>query len=140
MGTETICTVIGLSVIAAFVVFAVLFTAAQGEAEKARKDYLRGLERLKADPHSPELRETTLALGRKYARLVRSSGGATVFDEVALMNDINAACARAGSLPPTGTALSPAEVRLASLEGLRSKGLITDGEYADRRRQIIEEI
>ena len=57
---------------------------------EAKQAYLESLEKLKRDPENPDLREQTLALGRAYARK-----GVPGFDEVALMNDINAACARA---------------------------------------------
>lgn len=78
---------------------------------------------------------TTLALGRAYAR----KGGC---DEVALMNDINAACARATSQPaPVETAArATVEERLAKLDDLRGKGLITEQEHQTRRKQILDDV
>jgi hypothetical protein len=101
----------------------------------AKQAYVDSLERLKRDPQNPNLREQTLALGRAYAR----KGGC---DEVALMNDINAACARAATHPaPAGTTgRATVEERLAKLDELRGKGLITDQEHQMRRKQILDEV
>ncbi len=101
----------------------------------AKQAYLDSLERLKRDPQNADLREQVLSLGRAYARL----GGC---DEVSLMNDINAACARAASHPaPVGPAgKTTVEARLAKLDELRGKGLITDHECQTRRKQILDEV
>ena len=67
--------------------------------------------------------------------------GTANFDEIALMNDINAACARAESKVATGENAKPSiEVRLAKLDELRSRQLITEQEYQSRRMQILEEV
>ncbi len=79
----------------AVVVGLILVTATQEAKKLTRKAYQDALHKLKSDPNNPDLREMTLQLGRKYAALMRDSKGHSVFDEVALMNDINAACARA---------------------------------------------
>jgi len=63
--------------------------------ETAKRNYKTSLEKLKRDPNNPDLREKTLELGRYYSNLMRDRKGHTIFDEVALANDINAACARA---------------------------------------------
>jgi hypothetical protein len=63
--------------------------------EGAKKEYEDALQRLKQDPNNPELRGEALRLGRAYSSLTRRSRRGSRFDEVALMNDINAACARA---------------------------------------------
>ncbi len=58
------------------------------------------------------------------------------------MNDINAACARAGGRV-AGREEGPQpslEARLAKLDELRSKQLITEQEYQTRRLQILQEI
>lgn len=80
----------------AIVLFAIGFAIVvqQGKAQ-VRKAYQESLQKLKHDPNNPDLRELTLKIGRQYADLTRNSDGRSVFDEVALMNDINAACARA---------------------------------------------
>lgn len=88
-------------------------------------------------------REQTLALGRHYSSLTRNSRGVTLFDEVALMNDINAACAAAAM--PRHVAALPApkeslEARLARLTELQAKELISETEYQERRSQILREI
>src|SRR5713101_238931 len=63
--------------------------------DKAKHDYQDSLSKLKAVPANADLRQKTLHLGRIYSNLTRKKKGVTLFDEVALMNDINAACAGA---------------------------------------------
>ena len=78
------------------VVAAIVVTVAVSEnKKKARKAYEDALQRLKEEPNDPNLRVRALGLGRVYSNLMRNSKGVTTFDEVALMNDINAVCARA---------------------------------------------
>jgi hypothetical protein len=115
--------------------------------QRARQAYLDSLEKLKRDPRSPDLRDRTLALGREYAAkatlcLQNAISGAANFDEVALMNDINAACARADvkAGADDGKAKLPVEERLAKLQELRAKQLITEQEYQSRRAQILQEV
>ncbi|VAW43335.1 hypothetical protein MNBD_CHLOROFLEXI01-3014 [hydrothermal vent metagenome] len=57
---------------------------------EARKNYERSLEQLKTSPDDANLRQKTLLLGREFARAAREGGKETLFDEMALMNDINA--------------------------------------------------
>jgi hypothetical protein len=104
---------------------------------QAKQAYLESLERLKRDPQNPDLREQTLTLGRAYAHKAASG-----FDEVALMNDINAACARAvNKVAAEETAQKPSvEERLAKIDELRAKKLITEQEHQVRRKEILEEL
>ena len=99
--------------------------------------YERSLAHLKEDPHSPELKQRTLALGRTYSNLTRNRKGVAVYDEVALSNDINSACAASIPLSPV---LSSPEERLAKLADLRSRGLINEEEYQVQRRRILSEL
>lgn len=68
---------------------------------KAKKVYLDSLEMLKRDPQNSNLREKTLALGRTKLKVEMQGGPlgplglfveVPLMDEVALMNDIHAAC------------------------------------------------
>lgn len=60
---------------------------------------------------------------------------------MALMNDINAACAAATfSKPVTGVSASIVEERLTKLLKLKSKNLITVEEYEQRRQKILDDI
>jgi hypothetical protein len=76
--------------------------------------YERSLARLKEDPNNPELKQRTLTLGRTYSNLTRNKKGVAVYDEVALSNDINSACA-AVSVPPSSTETSSPEDHLSQL-------------------------
>jgi hypothetical protein len=101
--------------------------------------YQHSLVQLKNDPTNAELRQSTLALGRKYSQLTREDGRVTIYDEMALMNDINAACAAAAS-PPSGTSSPTIEQRLMTLKDLLNKGLIDEQEYKARRQRILSEL
>ena len=110
---------------------------------EAREAYQQTLAMLKADPRNPDLRQQTLALGRAYSNLMRDKKGQTIFDEVALMNDINAACAGAATHGLSDTENSPfneIETRLEKLSMLKTRGLIDETEYSTRRKAILEEI
>lgn len=107
--------------------------------EAARKAYLEALAALKSDPANSDKRQRALALGRNYSNLARNSKGQTTFDEVALMNDIGAACA-ATSQVLAPKVVDDTEARLAKLHALRDKGLITADDFETRKAAILSEI
>jgi uncharacterized membrane protein len=111
------------------------------EREQAYKDYQTALEVLKIEPTNPILRQEALELGRVYANHVRNSQGVTLFDEVALMNDINAVTAGATSHvnAPAPTSDST-KARLTKLSELRANGVITEQEYVAKRQKILDEL
>ncbi|HKO60027.1 MAG TPA: SHOCT domain-containing protein [Pyrinomonadaceae bacterium] len=108
--------------------------------ENARRAYHSSLERLKQNPTDANLRQTTLGLGRNYSNLTRNRKGVTVFDEVALMNDISAACAGASRSGPGAPEPLSIEARLTRLVELRNQGVIDETEYAEKRQRILDEI
>ena len=61
----------------------------------AKIAYEKAISQLTKSPNSPNARKTALELGRYYASLNREDKNVTMFDEVALKNDIDAACAGA---------------------------------------------
>jgi hypothetical protein len=129
------------------VIVAVLAGVAQANAlEKARQAYQGSLTQLTNDPTNPQKRQATLALGRAYSNLTRNKKGVTVFDEVALMNDINAACGGAATFAGTGPLTSTAhvqvsaEARLTKLQTLREQNLISPEEYEAKRQQVLNEL
>lgn len=111
---------------------------------QAKASYERSLTELKSDPVNANLRQRTLQLGRAYSNLTRNKKGVTVFDEVALMNDIDAACAGATSPSKTEAPIPPSkgsiEERLSRLAELKVQGLIDEQEYNLRRQRILDEI
>ena len=134
------CLPLILIVTAVSIALIVMILQARWNAQQA---YLESLEQLKHNPADPHLRQETLRLGRIYASKVRSSGRVAVFDEVALMNDINAACAAVSVARPLQAATPPSssiESRLARLADLKNQGHISEAEYAERRRQILNEV
>jgi hypothetical protein len=111
------------------------------QLEEARAAYQGSLSRLKQDPTNADLRQRTLSLGRTYSNLTRDNKGVTIFDEVALSNDINAACAAAGSHQvPTAAPAQSVDSRLSRLAELHRKGLINDGEFQEQRSRILREL
>ena len=100
------------------------------QLQHAFTSYRQSLELLKQQPNDPELRQKALGLGRYYSNLTRSNKGVTVYDEVALSNDINAACAGAGQAARESTATRPIEERLDQLKALFEKGVIGEQEYS----------
>lgn len=109
-----VCVGIAILVVVAAIIAAINHQNALAAALAA---YRNCLERLKADPNNPELRQEALQLGRAYSNLTRNKEGITVYDEVALKNDIDAACA--GSVNLHNRSL---EERLEKLQRLYSTG------------------
>jgi hypothetical protein len=111
------------------------------ELEEARQEYQRSLTKLKSNPTNADLRQMTLQLGRIYSNLTRDKKGVTVYDEVALLNDINAACAGSTTISKRKAASEQTiEERLAKLSELRSKGVIDEQEYTSKRLKILDEV
>jgi hypothetical protein len=105
----------------------------------AKAAYQASLAALTKEPTSPDLKQRTLALGRAYAGLTRDRKSATIFDEVALLNDIGAACAAATRQPPSPSP-SSVEARMAKLDELHADSLVTDEEYRVQRTRILQEL
>jgi hypothetical protein len=115
------------------------------ETREAHASYQEALRKLKASPLNPDLKRNALEYGRAYSNLTRQRKGVTVFDEVALMNDISAATAGATAFPSpspfaTAPAQQPIEARLKKLDDLKAQGVISEQEYTTRRQQILSEV
>src|SRR5690348_15897862 len=129
-----------------FIVLIVIVTVKAGNEQTkklnaARDDYFNALQRLKTNPTNADLREQTLQLGRTYSNLTRHRSGVTVYDEVAISNDLNAACAGTATLVANKQTQSQTiESRLQQLAELKSKGLIDPEEYSTRRKQILDDV
>lgn len=127
-----------------FIVVALL--VAQGNAatartralEAARGAYQEALAALKRAPTDPNLRQAALEAGRSYAGLSRASKGATIFDEIALKNDLDAATAGASAAAVAAAPSASVADRLRQLDGLKAQGLVTEDEYQARRAKILE--
>lgn len=113
--------------------------AIQKRLREARQAYDRSLAELKRRPTDPDLRQRTLALGRTYSNLTRQQKGVTVYDEIALSNDINAACA--GATGHVQSSQQPSiQTRLARLAELRQQGLLAEDEFQAQRTRILQEL
>nr|CAP48090.1 putative integron gene cassette protein [uncultured bacterium]CAP48795.1 putative integron gene cassette protein [uncultured bacterium]CAP48796.1 putative integron gene cassette protein [uncultured bacterium] len=138
----------GLFLFVVVVVVGIAFYSAY-QSEKAKERaltaYRASLSDLKKDPGNSDLRQKTLNLGRIYSNLVRDKKGNTVFDEVALMNDINAACASTQHVVHTQSQTPPpqqesVEARLQKLNDLYEKQLIDEQDFLRRKQEIINSI
>lgn len=120
--------------------------AKKNAIENARQAYQASLAELTVDPTNAQKRQATLALGRAYSNLARDQKGVTIFDEMALMNDINAVCggtttlARLSSSSESSPTDMSIESRLAQLRTLMERNLISSAEYETKRQQLLNEI
>jgi hypothetical protein len=120
----------------------------KNEAKKyaeVKNGYFDTLSKLKNDPNNPELKQETLKKGREFSALSREYQGqnktVTVYDEMALMNDINAACAGAMNVSAKeGINNQTVEERLAKLSKLKQNNLISEQEYSEKRKKVLDEI
>ncbi len=132
----------------AIVIYA--YVSSEADEERRRKlahahaAYQTALTKLKQQPTDATCRQLALDAGRTYSNLTRESKGVTLFDEMALKNDLDAAAAGAGAGAPTMTA--PTSVpetpsvadRLGVLGDLKARGLITEEEFQARRTKVLE--
>lgn len=107
--------------------------AAKARLEQARIAYYEMLEQLKQSPTDASIKQQALSLGRAYAGLTREQSAVTIYDEMALLNDINAATAGATARPSV-------EQRLQELAQLQSKGLLSADEYTTQRQRLLKEL
>ena len=107
--------------------------------ENTRNNYFNSLNELKSNPTNADVKQHTLHYGREYSALTRKYQGqdktVTIYDEMALMNDINAACAGATVIHSQSI-----EERLSKLFELKDKNLISEQEYQQKRHKILDEI
>ncbi len=115
---------------------------AEKEKEKARQAYISSLEKLKENPTNPNLKQRTLQLGRDYSNLTRNKKGVALFDEVALMNDINAACAAASisELSHGVSSSSNIQEKISTLTSLYEQGVIDEVEFQQRKKQTLDNL
>ena len=73
--------------------FGVIFYSAWLQQQKTvacQREYEDSLRRLEEDPNSVELRTAVVNAGRAYSEACRENGKVSMFDEVAMSNDLSA--------------------------------------------------
>ena len=118
------------------------------EAQAADEEDQEALRLIKRNPTNADYKEHALHLGRAYCNLSRNlkgQGGVTIYDEVALMNDINAACASTqhavhAQAPAPVAQQESHESRLRRLNDLYDQKLIDEQAYLRRKQEIINSI
>lgn len=144
MSTEVMQAIVcGVPVLLIAGLFIFLSNANAKEAERrqnilkaAQNAYQNSLAKLKQSPTDADIKQKTLELGRYYSNLTRQQQGVTVYDEMALGNDISAATA--GATVAAAPTAASVEERLKTIDELRSRGMISDAEHAERRKKILE--
>lgn len=134
---------VGVALLATFAVAWHTTNAQRAEQlAKALAAYKAALAKLKEQPTDASLRQTALETGRIYSGLTRESNAVTLFDEMALKNDLDAAAAGAPASTATTPATLPTSVaeRLRTLGELRAQNLISEDEFNERRERILQEI
>jgi hypothetical protein len=135
-----------LCIVVPFLLVVVVMALINRQGQKAIQDahatYQEALHMLKAAPASADLWQRALSLGRVYSNLTRNKKGVTVYDEMALMNDLNAASAGAPAAATSAPMrhIASVEERVKLLNKLRTNGLITDREFESRRRKILDDL
>ena len=115
-------------------------------ASSARNNYEAALETFRNDPTNSSKKQAAEFAGTEYAKYVRYRQGASVRDEVAIRNEIEAISARAVAqtqVQQVAVAQAPNPTiadRLTTLDQLLARQLITEDEYAQRREAILAEI
>lgn len=118
---------------------------AERNVAQAKHFYERCLTEVRQHPTDPHLRRRALEAGRLYAawKRHREGGKATIYDETAIANEIEAASAAAASTThpvQTGETSMSIEQRLERLVVLKGKKLISDEEYEQKRAEILAEL
>lgn len=137
----------GICVLVALIaLIAVIYAIARTNDQKAQTinrahaTYQQALADLRANPGSTQIREGVLAYGRQYANIARQNGQRTIFDEMALANDLASIPVPVSVATATAAPATNAEERLRQLTRLRDQALISADEYEKRRQQIINEV
>lgn len=113
-------------------------------ARDARLRYFTALERLKYDPKNDKRREEAFDAGRRWVNLAYVMGERVT--EETIRSDIKAAMGESASEMTLlqhqngKEAVRPPAERLAELDELRRKGLITENEYQMRRAEVLRSI
>ncbi len=131
----------------AVVIVSLLAALGRGKAKNA---YEKGLDRLRTDPGNFDLRLEVLRLGLAHYKSSPEAMGTASFDKDA---DWKQVWKELAEIPaPQGALLSsktPApllpsgdevEARLAKLDSLKSRGLISEAEYASKRSKVLDEL
>jgi type II secretory pathway pseudopilin PulG len=117
------------------------------ELNQKQKAYQDALSALRQDPTNASLHEQALQLGRIYSAATREGNIVTLFDETALANDIRAVTANATqtTMPVSApsSATTPAtslDDRINALLKMKASGLITDAEFDQKRKELLDSI
>ena len=149
------CYILPILLIVGFVVLLIIsrvrvanFNAAlQAELQQKQQAYTNALTALRNNPTNPVLHEQALQLGRMYAAVTRTNKAVTLFDETSLANDIRAVTANATQTTKPVSALNSSAAlatsfddRINTLLKLKASGLITDAEFDQKRKELLDSI
>jgi len=141
---ELFCVGVIFLVIIVLVFAAIRSSDREKAIQTAKENYENALAELRANPTDPTLHEQALNIGRAYASATRENKAVTIFDETALANDIRAATANASQqvapVQAVTTQTTTLDERINALKKLKESGLISDEEFAQKRKEILDSI
>jgi uncharacterized membrane protein len=109
--------------------------------QKLKKQYEDALDALRKSPSNNKLRTTALLAGRKYFEALRN-GTLSIYDEQRIANDLAAISA----LPQHNNEVNnnsfsnDITIKLQKLSELKSAGLISEIEFEEKRKKILDQI
>jgi uncharacterized membrane protein len=109
--------------------------------QKLKKQYEDALNALRKSPSNNKLRTTALLAGRKYFEALRN-GTLSIYDEQRIANDLAAISA----LPQHNNEVNnnsfsnDITIKLQKLSELKSAGLISEIEFEEKRKKILDQI
>ncbi|HVL38843.1 MAG TPA: SHOCT domain-containing protein [Fimbriimonadaceae bacterium] len=143
---ETILVILGV----AAVIMVVVMIAQSQAKEQAKQAYRAALEHLKMHPADPRAREDALAKGRIYSNMTRNGPGVAIYDEMAIKNDLDAACAAHAAGPPVrghfdvprvngslNFGVDEPAAKLQRIKELHQRGLISDEEFSQKKAEVL---
>jgi len=112
--------------------------------QKLKKQYEDALDALRKSPSNNKLRTTALLAGRKYFEALRN-GTLSIYDEQRIANDL----AAIATVPQhnnkdnevnNNNSSDDIAIKLQKLSDLKSTGLISEIEFQENRKKILDQI
>jgi|NOAtaT_7_FD_contig_111_378355_length_1180_multi_5_in_0_out_0_2 uncharacterized membrane protein len=109
--------------------------------QKLKKQYEDALDALRKSPSNNKLRTTALLAGRKYFEALRN-GTLSIYDEQRIANDLAAISAlpQHNNEVKNNSFSNDITIKLQKLSELKSAGLISEIEFEEKRKKILDQI
>ena len=110
--------------------------------QKLKKQYDNALDALRKNPSNNQLRSTALLAGRKYFEALRN-GTLSIYDEQRIANDlaaISTVSQQNDEVNNNSFSNNDVAIKLQKLSELKSTGLISEIEFEEKRKKILDQI